>query len=271
MPSRPSPTIPLLDRVLAPGGIRPRFQGIASLVDGAAESFCGIECLSQGPKDTNLADAEVLFAYARSKNAEVVIDRHCIECALAHLGNASRIAEQTVLHFNVHLATLTRDPSFARFLLDRLWELEVPPSRVVVELLEFGCRSARGASHANLELLRGAGVRLALDDFGSRESGLRMLIDLPTHYLKIDRYFVEDLHRDPARRVLLSSMVDLARRLDKEIIAEGVETSEQLYLLAELGIDRVQGYLLSLPTEDPTQIGAARGALHGCFEGRRPA
>jgi diguanylate cyclase (GGDEF)-like protein/PAS domain S-box-containing protein len=97
------------------------------------------------------------------------------------------------------------------------------------------------------EELKALGVRLAIDDFGTGYSSMNYLEHLPVDLLKIDRSFVERLGRDPEAPAIVSAMVHLAHALDLQVVAEGVETAEQLRRLRELDSDYVQGYFYARP------------------------
>jgi diguanylate cyclase (GGDEF)-like protein len=95
--------------------------------------------------------------------------------------------------------------------------------------------------------LRRGGSRVLIDDFGTGYSGLSYLNRLPVDSLKIDQSFISDLATNPTRLPIVKSIIDLARNLGLSIVAAGVETTEQLVILAEQGCDYAQGYLLSRP------------------------
>jgi EAL domain-containing protein (putative c-di-GMP-specific phosphodiesterase class I) len=96
-------------------------------------------------------------------------------------------------------------------------------------------------------LLRAAGVGVAIDDFGTGYSSLSRLSLLPVDTLKIDRSFVSGLPADPASVALVSTVIALARAFTLVTVAEGVETTDQLQVLRELGCQQSQGYLHSRP------------------------
>jgi EAL domain-containing protein (putative c-di-GMP-specific phosphodiesterase class I) len=99
----------------------------------------------------------------------------------------------------------------------------------------------------NLDRLRGAGVRLALDDFGVGFSSLAHLRDLPIHRLKIDRSFTTECMRDARTLTIVKGVIEMARALGIKITAEGVETPAQQEWMRQLGCDSAQGYLFSRP------------------------
>ena len=121
-------------------------------------------------------------------------------------------------------------------------ELELTES-ILVESLEKAIRI--------LNELKSLGVRISIDDFGTGYSSLNYLKRLPIDILKIDRSFVKDIFIDPGNEAIIKAIVTLARSLNLEVIAEGVETAQQMAYLHELGCDKMQGYLFSppLPTD----------------------
>jgi len=124
---------------------------------------------------------------------------------------------------------------------------DCPPDRITVELTESALVDDPAVAAQTLSALRHLGVGLALDDFGTGFTSLQMLSTLPFDVLKVDRSFVAAVttrHEDAA---IVGSVADLGHRLGLSVIAEGVEDEETLARVAELGCDRVQGYLHSRP------------------------
>jgi EAL domain-containing protein (putative c-di-GMP-specific phosphodiesterase class I) len=91
------------------------------------------------------------------------------------------------------------------------------------------------------------GVRFSLDDFGTGFSSFVHLSSLPIALLKVDKSFVSGMEQRPENSKLVHAMINLAHNLDLKVVAEGVETPEQLALLRDFGCDQVQGYLISRP------------------------
>jgi EAL domain-containing protein (putative c-di-GMP-specific phosphodiesterase class I) len=141
----------------------------------------------------------------------------------------------------------------------------VSPSLLEVEVTEGvlirNCATARAAMSA----LRARGVRVALDDFGTGYSSLSYLQKLPFDVVKIDRAFVQDLAPGTSGARIVDAIVRLAHGLGAQVVAEGVERKEQLDLLASLGCDAVQGFLLGRPMA-PEQLATlfqtAEGEAH---------
>lgn len=122
---------------------------------------------------------------------------------------------------------------------------DVDPSQLEVELTEPRLALAPERIAGDLATLRALGVSVCLDDFGTGDSSLTRLAQLPMDVLKIDRSFVAGLPEDPTSIAIVDSAIALAHRMGLIVVAEGVETKEQLHFLSQAGCDRVQGYLFS--------------------------
>ena len=145
-----------------------------------------------------------------------------------------------------------RDQGLIRSVRSALEESGLPPRLLKLEITESAVmHSAEGAS-AILEELRSIGVGIAMDDFGTGYSSLAYLKRFPIDQLKIDRSFVRDVAEDPVSAALTQGVVTLARGLNLQTVAEGVETEAQRQFLRVAGCDKMQGYLFSppLPSEE---------------------
>jgi len=150
---------------------------------------------------------------------------------------------------NVSSLQLMRD-SFGDDVAEVLRETGLDPHLLQIELTEsVMVDGARGAAEG-MTRLAAMGVSLAIDDFGTGYSCLSYLPRLPFDALKIDRSFVSDLGTRPEVEAMVHSLVTLAHNLGMRVIAEGVETEQQLQRIAELGCNEVQGYLLGRPTSE---------------------
>ncbi|HNW79520.1 MAG TPA: EAL domain-containing protein, partial [Candidatus Competibacteraceae bacterium] len=131
----------------------------------------------------------------------------------------------------------------------------LPPDCLELEITESTLLERGSQAEATLAALKNLGVKLAIDDFGTGYSSLAYLKRFPIDKLKIDQSFVHDIPHDSGDMEIAAAIIALARNLRLEVLAEGVETPEQLTFLRAHGCDSYQGYLFSPPVP-AEQIGA---------------
>jgi len=124
---------------------------------------------------------------------------------------------------------------------------KIPPARLKIEITESIMMGDIELSISYLEKLRQYGVQCAIDDFGTGYSSLAYLRRLPASLLKIDRIFVTDIHKDSGNNAIASMIIGLGKRLNMQVIAEGVENQQELDCLIALGCYQYQGYYFSRP------------------------
>ena len=132
-------------------------------------------------------------------------------------------------------------------LVESLQKNDLPTELIAFELTESSMLDEAGIAQSELRKFREMGVELEIDDFGTGYSSLSKLQSLEIDVLKIDQSFVRRLGKDPQANTLCETMVSIGRSLDISVVAEGVETTEQLQLLQGMGVDQIQGYLVSPP------------------------
>jgi diguanylate cyclase (GGDEF)-like protein len=154
------------------------------------------------------------------------------------------------LHVNLSAAEL-RDPELIASVCAVLRETGAAPENLTLEITESELLGDAITSAARFGELRSLGIRIALDDFGTGYSSLSYLHSLPLDALKIAKPFVDGLTSDGRDDGFVGVIVDLARKLDLDVIAEGIETPEQLRALRELGVELGQGYLVGRPEAAP--------------------
>ncbi len=131
----------------------------------------------------------------------------------------------------------------------------VDPAAIVVEITEHAAVEDYEALSSVLRRYRDAGLRLAVDDAGAGYASLRHILKLRPDFIKIDLSLVRDIHLDPARQALVTSLVSFSRTVDASLVAEGVEQQGELDMLVRLGVRQMQGYLLCPPCPDPPTTG----------------
>jgi EAL domain-containing protein (putative c-di-GMP-specific phosphodiesterase class I) len=156
--------------------------------------------------------------------------------------------DDTFMTLNVSALHL-RYADFDVRLIQLLERTGLPPTRLIFEVTEGALLDNPERVRATLDRLRMAGVGAALDDFGTGYSSLSYLHSLPLRMLKIDRAFVHELDKDQnsSSTTVVAAILALARALNIQVIAEGIETETQRDVLLAMGCEMGQGYLLGYP------------------------
>ena len=180
---------------------------------------------------------------AEATNLISEIGRHVI--ALACAATVSRPEGERV---SINLSGRQfHDPALLETVDKALRESGLPPGRLEFEITETVAMQDLERADLILESLQKRGIRLLMDDFGTGHSSLSNLRRLPLHAVKIDRSFVADLPGEKRARGIVTAIISMAHHLGLEVIAEGVETEEQLAFLEAEGCDSAQGFLLGRP------------------------
>ena len=161
-------------------------------------------------------------------------------------------------------------PGFADHVAALLGVHDVEASDICLEVTETSVVDLGGPTRVAIEALRETGVHVAIDDFGTGWSGLTSLRRLDADIVKIDRSFVSGLGKEAPDTAIVSGVIDMAHRLGRKVVAEGVETVEQAQRLRELECDYAQGFLVSRPVSSDDFIAAAAG-FADALKGRGPA
>jgi EAL domain-containing protein (putative c-di-GMP-specific phosphodiesterase class I) len=173
---------------------------------------------------------------------ELVVRKVCAQMA------AWRSQGVSMTRFSVNVSALQwRDESLRLMLSTCLKEYSLHSSLIAIELTESSVLDEAGTAIKELHKLRDLGIQLQIDDFGTGYSSLSQLQSLNIDVIKIDQSFVRKLGKDYQSETLCETIVSIGRSLDITVVAEGVETAEQLRKLQAMGCDEIQGYLLSKP------------------------
>ncbi len=174
------------------------------------------------------------------------LTEHVIKHAIDHAAPWLQAGMIDRLAINVSGDDL-QDTNLIGILSEQLRRWDLPPSVIELEVTESILLWNQEATFHVVQQLGHLGVRVALDDFGTGYSSLAYLRTLPINTIKIDKSFVFDCDTNPNSLAIIQAIIGLARMLDMETVAEGVETLGQRDILARLGASRMQGYLLSHP------------------------
>jgi diguanylate cyclase (GGDEF)-like protein len=231
-----------ISEVLAKRSLQPVYQPIFSLTTGEPIGYEGLVRPGAGaPFD----DAGSLFAAADVVDRSVELDLTCLEVIAGGMGP---LEESTYLSVNLSPRTLESDLFHPNEIVALFRRRGIFPRQIVLELTEREEVEDLEQLRRNVAACRKAGFRLAADDVGAGNAGLRLLSEVHFDMVKIDLSLVQGgIVHDPSHGVL-QALRELADRWHASIVAEGVETSEQLAVIRRLGIGAAQGYLLGRPS-----------------------
>ncbi|MBV8262484.1 MAG: GGDEF domain-containing protein [Candidatus Eremiobacteraeota bacterium] len=228
------------DRLLKEGRIRTLFQPIVSLADG---SVFGYEALSRGPIGTRLESADALFSTAAERGVAAQLERICRFRAIA---NASAIPPGCYLFLNISPRVFEeRNEALSRDVVD---QNRLAQERIVLEITEKQAIEDFDLFKRTLLHYNRQGFKVAIDDAGAGHNSLRAVTEVRPHFIKLDIALVRDIDRDRAKHALVSAIIIFARRIDAKVLAEGIETVEELATLIEIGVEYGQGFLLARPS-----------------------
>ena len=183
------------------------------------------------------------------------IGQWTIRRACAQLARWDKQEQTCGVHLSLNISPLQLgDPGLADMILETLSAASIAPQRLILEITESAALVLDNHALDNLDQLRAAGIRLAIDDFGEGYSSLGQLMRLHADTLKIDRQFVDAIATDDTAQTVIRGFIELARHLRMDIVAEGVENAHQLELLRQAGCPAIQGYLVSRPVPAETAI-----------------
>ena len=233
-------------RVVTDRLVRPVYQPIVDLANGRV---IGFEGLSRPTAESGFADPVSMFNAAEAVGRTVELDLSCLHAVVA---GARQMAPEQMLTINISPRTLEAPHFSADALMSLLGRYSIAPERVVIELTERERVDDLNRLQANLGALQRHGLRIAADDVGAGNAGLRLLSQMRFDIVKIDLSLVQDGAERDSSRAVLRSLRELAARWHATVIAEGLETASQLRMVRELGVAAGQGFLLARPMPQPT-------------------
>ncbi|WP_255454869.1 bifunctional diguanylate cyclase/phosphodiesterase [Parasphingopyxis sp. CP4] len=220
------------------------FQPQVSITSG---KVIGVEALArwQHPGFGELG-AVALFAAAERSDYLTELSTHVQRKAVEVAASWNDARANLRVSINVTAADMAEQGFVQRFaaMVD---DAALSRNLVTAEVTESGLIEDLGVAADHLAELRADDFRVAIDDFGTGYSSLAYLKSLPMDYLKIDRRLSQDITGSARDRIVVTGVIEMARSLGLSVIAEGVETEEQLALLAEQGCELYQGYLFAPP------------------------
>lgn len=231
----------LLQNILDKQLIHTVFQPIVRLRDGRAT---GYEALTRTPVPQMPPDHLFKLAGAHGMN-----DALCEIAITTAFALSKPFAGDTYISVNAGPGELLNG------VIEKLFRQEKNPSRYVLEITEHAIVNDYKEMMQSLNQLRRLGVRIAVDDAGAGYASFRHILCLKPDIIKLDMSLVRAIHEDKDQQDLVAALVEFSRRRRTSLVAEGVETEEELKQLLTLGVEYVQGYLLSRPCDASDLIG----------------
>jgi diguanylate cyclase (GGDEF)-like protein len=235
-------------RVVSEGLVRPAYQPIVDLTTGRV---IGFEGLSRPTPESGFADPGTMFTAGETVGRTVELDLACLHAVIA---GAKEMPADQLLTINVSPRTIEAPHFSPEALIAILARYDIKPERVVVELTEREKVEDITRLQQTLAALQRTGLRIAADDVGAGNAGLRLLSQFRFDIVKIDLSLVQEGAERDSSRAVLRSLRDLAGRWGASVIAEGLETAGQLRSIRELGMTAGQGYLLARPMPHPNLL-----------------
>jgi EAL domain-containing protein (putative c-di-GMP-specific phosphodiesterase class I)/FixJ family two-component response regulator len=226
-----------IERVLTQGSLAMVFQPITDLRTGAV---VGVEALARVDSEPRRPPNE-WFDEAAGVNLGNALELAAVTTAL---GQLDRLPPTVFMSVNVSPAAAAS--ADLREVLQRL-----PSTQIVVELTEHTPVADYEPLVAALSPIRSDGVRIAVDDAGAGYAGFQHILKLEPDIIKLDLDLTRGIHSDPARRALAGALVNFADEISATIVAEGIETADDLSALRALGVPWGQGYHLARPQALP--------------------
>lgn len=223
------------------------------LVDAESETTVGYEALAriQSASGALLNPKSFLDSIA-STSLVWDLDQAAFELSCKAAAMLAQLPSDRMPYVSCNFSSVSvNHPEFLPMLQFAVEKAGVEPQQISIELTESAAFDVTSKSSGQLEEIVNLGFKFALDDFGTGYSSLSHLRDLPISTVKVDRSFIVKLRESPSERSIANAIVKLARDLDFDVVAEGVETAEHLQYARELGFPTIQGWYyaraLSLP------------------------
>lgn len=232
------------------------------IIDVDLGDVIGFEALMRWDMEdgTNVSPAEFI-PIAEETGIIVPIGAWALLEALTHLRgwiNQAICRRDATMSVNVSPRQL-HDPNFVAVVNEALMRSRMPADQLWLEVTEGVMITQPEQALDTLRRLSEIGVRIAIDDFGTGYSSLSFLQRFPIHRLKIDRTFINELAGDTNARSLVKTIIAMANSLGLDVVAEGVETVEQLHALGELYCGKAQGFLISQPVTPEAMASTVAG------------
>ncbi len=220
------------------------FQPIFHLQTGDLFSY---EALSRVEGASPFSGPEHLFQVAQRHRLTPELEKLCSSKAL---NRARRLGIEEPLSFNVCPSLLSSPNSATEGVFTGIEDLIAVRDRIILEITERYYIEDNERFIKAVDYYRDMGFRIAVDDLGSGFAGLKMLSRIEPFMVKIDRFLIADIHRSTKKQMLLESLVSFCHKINALVVAEGIETKEELEVVCSMQVDLGQGYFLGRPDRE---------------------
>lgn len=226
------------------------FQPILKLQSGET---IGYEALNRPPVTNLFPNTDTFYEFVGQSNQVFLFECFCRNISLKRFINRLKgnVRQRTSLLFiNIHPHVLLDSNYHSGETLQLLTELGIEPNQVVFELTERSAVTDFELFEKVLSNYRSQGYRIAIDDVGSGYNSLKTLIYLKPEFIKLDRSLIQNIDQNMEQQQLVKLIIEYAKQSSTEIIAEGIERTEELYFIREQGVHYGQGYALGKPHQE---------------------
>lgn len=219
------------------------------IVDVRSKEVMGWEALTRGPLHSALYRPLDLFYVAEQMDCLLELDVLARTLAVERFSNYGVTGK---LFVNVMIQSLSAQVRHQGDVQQYMLKNGLQSEQVVIELSELHPTEDLPALVEGVSHYQQLGFVVALDDVGAGYNGMRLWSEIRPEIVKIDRYFVDGVHRSIEKQRFLETMVNLAHRFNAKVVVEGIELEEELRVIEQLGADYVQGFLLARPADAPS-------------------
>lgn len=244
-----------LKRIIREQNIEILFQPILHL---ESERIIGYEAFTRGPRDSIFETPRSLFEYSREVGMSAELD---LMCQRTVLRQARRLAAGDKLFLNALPASLL-DPGFREGLLGDLPEgFPIAREDIVLDIGDMNSVEDYKAFDSEVADLRSRGIRMSIDDVGRGASSLENISEMGPDFIKVDNAMVRNIDKSMIKQEIVRSLCEAARAMDALVIAEGIETREELEAVIRCGASYGQGYLFYRPSRELPAMKVRRGEM----------
>jgi len=239
--------IHLSNRMKTPGFANELVVYYQPKLDIATNSIIGMEALARWQIDDKILTPFHFISIAEANRKIDIIDKQIIKTAF-HDTKIINSTREKPIKVSVNISVMNLNKAFFDFIYEQIDIIKINPKNIEIEITESLSICDTTQISEILSKMIELGITVALDDFGKGFASLNYLLKLPISTIKIDKDFIDNIDKSIGSDII-NSIMSLAKVLKKNVVAEGVETSEQLQYLSEIECDEYQGYLFSKPVD----------------------